>query len=269
MTARGGPVTACRATDSSSFRGVGSGSESGGETRGMMVPFRQERGAPLFVGRSAERKKLEQLLDAVRSGESRAVVLRGEARVGKTALLEYLLTRASGCRKVHVRAVETEMELAFASLHQLCAPMLDRLDRLPEPQRAVLEAVFGIRTGPPPDRFFVGLAVLSLLAEGAAEEPLLWTVLIGNELHRSDHMRPATSTDGSAQARRTSSLAVGSSRLERSPLAADPGQQRRADSSGERRRRRADRSQAENRQGGCGRRLLIRMLRTESALLVR
>ena len=101
------------------------------------------------------------------------LVVRGEAGVGKTALLEYVTQRASGCRIVRVVGVESEMELAFAGLHQLCAPMLDGLDGLPSPQRDALRAAFGLQDGAAPDRFLVALAVLSLLAEAAEAGPLV------------------------------------------------------------------------------------------------
>jgi DNA-binding CsgD family transcriptional regulator/tetratricopeptide (TPR) repeat protein len=101
------------------------------------------------------------------------VVLRGEAGVGKTALLEYLAKRASGCRIARAAGVESEMELAFAGLQQLCGPMLERLDRLPVPQRDALATAFGLRPGDAPDRFLVGLAVLSLLSDVAEEQPLV------------------------------------------------------------------------------------------------
>jgi hypothetical protein len=104
------------------------------------------------------------------------LVLRGEAGVGKTVLLEYLLGRASGCRIARVAGVESEMELAFAGLHQLCAAFLDRLERLPSPQRDALGTAFGVSAGEPPDRFLVGLAALSLLAEVAEDEPLVCLV---------------------------------------------------------------------------------------------
>jgi DNA-binding CsgD family transcriptional regulator len=104
------------------------------------------------------------------------LVLRGEAGIGKTALLEYLVESASDLTVVRAVGVESEMELAFASLHQLCAPMLDRLGRLPAPQRQALEIVFGLSAGAAPDRFHVGLAVLSLLSEVAEERPLLCAV---------------------------------------------------------------------------------------------
>jgi DNA-binding CsgD family transcriptional regulator len=127
-------------------------------------------------GRRSERKALEAVLDAVRAGESRALVVRGEPGVGKTALLEYALHRASGFRVARAAGVQSEMELPFAGLHQLCAPMLDRLERLPDPQRDALRTAFGLSTGDPPDRFLVGLAVLSLLSDVAEEMPLICLV---------------------------------------------------------------------------------------------
>src|SRR5688572_24543217 len=119
---------------------------------------------------------LDGVIDDVRRGESRSLVLRGEAGIGKTALLEYLVESTSDLTVVRAVGVESEMELAFASLHQLCAPMLDRLERLPTPQRQALETVFGVSAGAAPDRFLVGLAVLSLLSEVADERPLLCVV---------------------------------------------------------------------------------------------
>jgi AAA ATPase domain len=135
--------------------------------------------APLgrrLCGRRGELEVLNRLLASVRAGHSRALVLRGEAGIGKTALLEYLMERASGCRIARVAGVEAEMELAFAGLHQLCAPFLDRIDCLPDPQRAALDAALGLRHGDAPDRFAVSLAVLSLLAEVARERPLVCVV---------------------------------------------------------------------------------------------
>ena len=110
-----------------------------------------------------------------RAGESGVLVVRGDPGVGKTMLLEHLADRApgSGCRVARAAGVQSEMELAFAGLHQLCAPMLSRAERLPEPQRDALKTAFGIAAGPPPDRFLVGLAVLSLLAGVAGERPLI------------------------------------------------------------------------------------------------
>jgi DNA-binding CsgD family transcriptional regulator len=127
-------------------------------------------------GRRRECEVLDRLLDAVRAGESRALVVRGEPGVGKTALLDYLVEHASGCRVVRVAGVQSEMELAFAGLHQLCGPMLDRLQRLPARQRAALRTAFGLSSGSAPDRFLVGLAVLSLLSNVAEEDPLVCLV---------------------------------------------------------------------------------------------
>ncbi len=119
---------------------------------------------------------LDRLLGAVRAGESRALVVRGEPGVGKTALLEYTVEQASGCSVARAAGVQSEMELAFAGLHQLLAPMLDRLEALPVPQRDALRTAFGFSPGPAPDRFFVGLAVLSLLSDVAEERPLVCVV---------------------------------------------------------------------------------------------
>jgi DNA-binding CsgD family transcriptional regulator len=129
-----------------------------------------------LTGRRSECGVLDRLVDAVRAGESRALVVVGEPGVGKTALLDYLAGQASGCRVVRATGIQSEMELAFAALHQLCAPMLDRLERLPVPQRDALRTAFGISAGPAPDRFLVGLAVLSLLSEVAEERPLVCLV---------------------------------------------------------------------------------------------
>jgi hypothetical protein len=127
-------------------------------------------------GRGSECETLDRLLEGVRAGQSRVLVLRGEAGVGKSALLEYLLARASGCRIAPAAGVESEMELPFAGLHQLCAPLLDRVPRLPGPQSDALRTAFGLTRGDPPDRFLVGLAVLSLLAEVAEDRPLICVI---------------------------------------------------------------------------------------------
>src|SRR5438067_907786 len=129
-----------------------------------------------LLGRAEECARLDALVGDIRQGESRSLVLRGEAGIGKTALLEYLVESASDLALVRAAGVESEMELAYASLHQLCAPMLDRLASLPAPQRQALEIVFGLSSGPAPDRFLVGLAVLSLLSEASEEQPLLCVV---------------------------------------------------------------------------------------------
>src|ERR1700746_3753363 len=132
--------------------------------------------AVVLYGRRVEREVLDRLLEAVRGGQSRVLVVRGEPGVGKTALLHSAIGSASGFRVVRAVGVESEMELAFAAVQQLCAPLLDRLDRLPAPQRDALGVAFGLRAGDAPDRFLVGLAVLSLLAEAAEEQPLLCVV---------------------------------------------------------------------------------------------
>jgi DNA-binding CsgD family transcriptional regulator len=129
-----------------------------------------------LLDRVSERDALAQLVAGVRAGQSRVLVLRGEAGVGKTALLGHLSAAAEGCRIARAAGVESEMELAFAGLHALCAHMLGRLRHLPSPQRNALSTAFGLSAGPPPDRFLVGLAVLSLLADAAEEQPLVCIV---------------------------------------------------------------------------------------------
>ena len=130
------------------------------------------------LGQASEEEEAEPDTtgDEIRKGDGRVLVLSGEAGVGKTALLEYVRDRAFGCRIVSVAGIQSEMELAFAGLHQLCSSMLYRLERLPEPQRDALRTAFGIRGGPAPDLFLVGLAVLSLLAEIADEQPIVCLV---------------------------------------------------------------------------------------------
>jgi hypothetical protein len=131
---------------------------------------------PVFLDRQGERAALDRLLETVRMGQSRALVVHGEAGIGKTALLDHLVERASGCRVLRAAGVESEMQLVFAGLHQLCAPVLGHLDRLPAPQRDTLATAFGLGTGPGPDQFLVGLAVLGLFAEIAREQPLVCVV---------------------------------------------------------------------------------------------
>jgi DNA-binding CsgD family transcriptional regulator len=127
----------------------------------------------MLLDRGSERHLLDRLIADVRAGESRALVVRGEAGVGKTALLDFLAQRASGCRVVRAGGAESEMELAFAGVHQVCASMLNQVDRLPAPQRDALSTAFGLSAGKPPDRFLVGLAVLGLVAEVARTRPLV------------------------------------------------------------------------------------------------
>jgi DNA-binding CsgD family transcriptional regulator len=130
------------------------------------------RGAGLH-GRSSECGLLDRLLTAGEAGQSQILVLRGESGIGKTALLDYVGQRATGWRVLRAGGAESEMELAFAGLHQLCAPMMDRLDRLSAPQHDALATAFGLSPGSPPDRFLVGLATLSLLSEAAADQPMV------------------------------------------------------------------------------------------------
>jgi DNA-binding CsgD family transcriptional regulator len=130
----------------------------------------------MLLDRLPERAALSQLLDTARAERSGVLVMRGEPGVGKTALLEYAIGSAAGLRVVRVAGVESEMELAFAALQQLCVPMLDQLAGLPDPQRAALGVAFGLETGAAPDRFLVGLAVLSLVSAVAEQQPLLCVV---------------------------------------------------------------------------------------------
>ena len=139
---------------------------------------------PELHGRRVECDLLDHLLASARAGDSQVLVVRGEAGIGKTALLDYAAQRAAGCRVVRASGAESEMELAFAGLHQFCAPMLDRLDRLPAPQRDALATAFGLSSGSPPDRFLVGLAVLSMLSDVAAGEPLVCLIDDGQWLDR-------------------------------------------------------------------------------------
>ena len=129
-----------------------------------------------LIDRHAECGALDGLLEAIHAGESRVLVVCGEPGVGKTALLEYLSEQASGCRLARAAGVQSEMELPFAGLHQLCAPMLGNLPHLPPPQREALRTAFGMSAGSAPDRFLVGLAVLSLLSDTAEQRPLVCVV---------------------------------------------------------------------------------------------
>ena len=141
------------------------------ETR-RAAPGRQ----PTLRGRANECALLDDLVSAIRRGGSQSLVLRGEAGIGKTALLEYLIASAPDATTVRAVGVQSDMELPFAALHQLCGPLLDRLEALPAPQRQAMEIVFGLTVGEAPDRFLVGLAVLSLFSEVAEQRPLLCVV---------------------------------------------------------------------------------------------
>ena len=131
---------------------------------------------PAFRGRAPEREALDGLLDRVRGGESAVLVIRGEAGIGKTALMRYCARQASGCRLVEIDGVESEIKLPLAALYQLCTPLLSCLAALPEPQQRALRVAFGLAAEPAPDLFILGLAVLSLLAENAAARPLVCLV---------------------------------------------------------------------------------------------
>jgi DNA-binding CsgD family transcriptional regulator len=134
--------------------------------------FDHEPGAGL-LGRRSECEVLDRILTDVRAHQSRVLVLRGEAGVGKTALLDYVAAGSTGCRVMRAAGVESEMELPFAGLHQLCAPVLDRVDDLPVPQRDAICTAFGLIAGEAADRFLVGLAALSLLSATAEERPVV------------------------------------------------------------------------------------------------
>ena len=133
-------------------------------------------GAPSFRGRARERATLDGMLDRVREGTSAVLVIRGEAGIGKTALMQYCARQASGCRVTQIAGVESELEMPLAAMHQLCAPMLDHIGALPEPQQQALRVALGAEAGTAPDRFVVALAVLGLLTEVAAARPLVCLV---------------------------------------------------------------------------------------------
>jgi DNA-binding CsgD family transcriptional regulator len=131
---------------------------------------------PGLRGRQDECDTLNRLVASAQSGHSQVLVLRGEAGIGKTALLEFLVGQAAGCQVGRAGGVESELELAYAGLHQLCSPYMDKIDSLHAPQRAALRTVFALQPGPPPDRFLLGLAVLTLLSAVAEEQPLICVV---------------------------------------------------------------------------------------------
>ena len=157
-------------------RAVGAGVANAGSRAYAGVAMSTTVSARRLLGRRIECAALDQLVASVRAGPSRALVLRGDAGIGKTALLEYLAQHSSGCGIARAAGVESEMELAYAGLQQLCAPFLDRAERLPGPQRGALGTAFGLRDGDAPDRFLVGLAVLSLLSDVAEDRPLVCIV---------------------------------------------------------------------------------------------
>lgn len=129
--------------------------------------------SPPLLGRRRECEAVSRVIASLGGGQSRALVLRAEAGAGKSALLDYAAEQATAYQVLRATGVQSEMELAYAGLHQLCSPVLDRLDALPAPQGAALGVAFGLRGGDAPDRFLVGLAVLGLLAEAAGARPVL------------------------------------------------------------------------------------------------
>ncbi len=146
---------------------------------GEVLPFstlRGEASGSLLVGRQHECAVLDELVSTVRRGRSKVLVVRGEPGIGKTTLLRYLCHHAPGCRVVSTTGVESEMELTYAGLQQLCEPFLAGLDRLPAPQQDALGVAFGLRAGDRPDRFLVGLAVSGLLSEAARERAVICVV---------------------------------------------------------------------------------------------
>ena len=151
--------------------------------RGEQMSSQQD--PTLLRGRSSECAALDAYVQAARAGDSRTVVLRGEAGIGKTALLDYVALHSQGCHVVRAVGIESEMELPFASVHQLSKPLLGGIERLPAPQREALETAFGLSSGNPPDRFFVGLALLTQLSEHAEAQPVVCLVDDAQWLDRS------------------------------------------------------------------------------------
>jgi hypothetical protein len=140
---------------------------------------------PALCGRDRECALLDGLLADIRLGESRSLVLSGDAGIGKTALLEYLIESASDITVLRAAGVESEMELAYSGLHELCGTILDRREKLPAPQRLALEIVFGLSAGAAPERFLVALAVLGLVSEASEERPVVCVVDDAQWLDRS------------------------------------------------------------------------------------
>jgi DNA-binding CsgD family transcriptional regulator/tetratricopeptide (TPR) repeat protein len=130
----------------------------------------------VLVGRSGDCGALDELVEGIRRGLSRSLVILGEPGIGKTRLLEYAMQAADGVRTVRIAGLEPELRLGFAALHRMLVPFLDRVGLLPDPQREALDSAFGLAAGPPVDRFLVSMSVLTLLAEIAAEQPLIWLV---------------------------------------------------------------------------------------------
>ena len=147
-----------------------------------MEPTIARQARAVLSGRETECARLDRLLAGAHEGQSAVLVLRGESGIGKSALLNYAVEHAEGCRVLRAMGVEWELELPFAGLHQLCVGLLERRARLPTPQAQALATAFGLSSGPQPDRFLVGLAVLSLLSDAAAEHPLVCLVMTSSGL---------------------------------------------------------------------------------------
>lgn len=173
----------------------------------------------LSIGRDDERGRLAALAESARRGHSAALVLRGEAGIGKTDLLDHLAGAAGSMRIIRVTGVESEMELAYAALHQFCTPLIPLRERLPSPQRNALGVVVGLDAGPAPDRFLVGLAVLNLLAEAARDRPLLCLV---DDAHWLDRASAQVLAFVARRLRVESVLLVFATRLEQDELAGVP-----------------------------------------------
>src|ERR1700761_1624366 len=129
-----------------------------------------------FLGRTRERERLDDMLAQARDGQSAVLVIRGDAGIGKTALLRHAARQASGLRVAEIDGIQAEMELPFAGLQRLCAPMLGGLEVLPQPQQTALRIAFGVASGDPPDRLLVAVAVLNLLPATADQRPLMCLV---------------------------------------------------------------------------------------------
>ena len=139
-------------------------------------PVETQAAPHVLIGRSDDCRALDELVEAIRQGLSRSLVILGEPGIGKTRLLEYAAQAADGVRMVRIAGLESELRLGFAALHRMLVPFLDRVGQLPAPQREALDSAFGRAAGPPADRFLVSMSVLTLLAEIAAEQPLIWLV---------------------------------------------------------------------------------------------
>ena len=139
-------------------------------------PVEEQAVPDVLVGRSGDCGALDELVEAIRQGLSRSLVILGEPGIGKTRLLEYAAQAADGVRTARIAGLESELRLGFAALHRMLVPFLDRVGLLPAPQREALDSAFGLAAGPPADRFLVSMSVLTLLAEIAAEQPLIWLV---------------------------------------------------------------------------------------------